>query len=570
MGAPAATPRSLAWAIAVLVLSAIVALWACDWSLPFPETRRIPATTVVPEQGQAFIAPIATIDAATHRASLRECRAERVEPLGFLLPALSESRVVYYLNGVLKLRFPSLAQRASCSPAGPADQAHDDIRKLGHGRYSVWRQTLYFSTTDGTDPRTNARFYELQVRPVVPHALRLPLAILAVALASWMLFAIASRIGPIREHRPGIVIAALMLVVLYAAAEAWLRYRIPFTSSQGQGRHDAVAGNLFMPGAEVHATNHAEYWVRAKANSLGFLDREPAIPKPPGTFRVLLLGDSFVEAVQVPLEKKVQVVLEGGLRKAYPSRAIDVVAMGYSGIGQSGEISFYEAYGKRLQPDLVIVLAVNNDFANNSAVLEAIRYGWHPRRPPVMFFDADLQSGSVGRVEIDPQWQEHMVHAPGADLVTDFAVRTTLLRRDPHLARLLAGWQPPQRGESFLNVEALFCTSSQLPVVRHADANTRHAFRHLAELGRRDGFKVLVVAAENVTTICQEMSHPADGLLRRLRAATDAADLELLDLYPAFAASGESWRFRLDRHWNEVGHARAAAAIARHLQAGMR
>ena len=40
---------------------------------------------------------------------------------------------------------------------------HDDIRKLGEGRYSVWDHFLYFSTSDNSDPSDNRRSYELSV-----------------------------------------------------------------------------------------------------------------------------------------------------------------------------------------------------------------------------------------------------------------------------------------------------------------------------------------------------------------------------------------------------------------------
>lgn len=40
---------------------------------------------------------------------------------------------------------------------------HDDIRKLGEGRYSVWGHSLYFSTSDNSDPSENGRDYELRV-----------------------------------------------------------------------------------------------------------------------------------------------------------------------------------------------------------------------------------------------------------------------------------------------------------------------------------------------------------------------------------------------------------------------
>ena len=41
---------------------------------------------------------------------------------------------------------------------------HDEIRKLGQGRYSHWYNTVYFATSDDTDPRTNGRTYTAEER----------------------------------------------------------------------------------------------------------------------------------------------------------------------------------------------------------------------------------------------------------------------------------------------------------------------------------------------------------------------------------------------------------------------
>lgn len=43
---------------------------------------------------------------------------------------------------------------------GPAHVAHEQIRRMGGGRYSFWNGSLYFSTSDGSDPNTNGRRYE--------------------------------------------------------------------------------------------------------------------------------------------------------------------------------------------------------------------------------------------------------------------------------------------------------------------------------------------------------------------------------------------------------------------------
>jgi hypothetical protein len=41
---------------------------------------------------------------------------------------------------------------------------HDDIRQKGQGRYALDRQWLFFSSSDGSDPRQNGRIYRLRRR----------------------------------------------------------------------------------------------------------------------------------------------------------------------------------------------------------------------------------------------------------------------------------------------------------------------------------------------------------------------------------------------------------------------
>ncbi|ASU34752.1 hypothetical protein MuYL_2865 [Mucilaginibacter xinganensis] len=41
----------------------------------------------------------------------------------------------------------------------PPHSVHDDIRNYGGGRFSHWGSTLYFSTSDNTNPITNGKQY---------------------------------------------------------------------------------------------------------------------------------------------------------------------------------------------------------------------------------------------------------------------------------------------------------------------------------------------------------------------------------------------------------------------------
>jgi hypothetical protein len=51
---------------------------------------------------------------------------------------------------------------------GPAHTMHENIRTKGGGLYSHWGKLLYFSSSDGSSPRTNERVYTIHYRPTLP------------------------------------------------------------------------------------------------------------------------------------------------------------------------------------------------------------------------------------------------------------------------------------------------------------------------------------------------------------------------------------------------------------------
>ncbi len=47
---------------------------------------------------------------------------------------------------------------------GTLEPAHDTIRQLGDGRFNSWQGTIWFSSSDNTDPRINGRVYGVRVK----------------------------------------------------------------------------------------------------------------------------------------------------------------------------------------------------------------------------------------------------------------------------------------------------------------------------------------------------------------------------------------------------------------------
>jgi hypothetical protein len=322
---------------------------------------------------------------------------------------------------------------------GPGFQEPDVIEKAGNGRYRVRDGLLFFSAPDNSSPTVNDRQYELVL---VDRAVRIvaKLARLGALALFGTLIVVSLAKRPVARRifvntAPGVVITLILLALIVGAYESYQRVNGRFAETVWPDRFDPVAGFIFEPNADVRWTNHLDFWAAERTNSLGFLDSEPIIPKPPDRFRVLLVGDSFVEAAQVHIVDTLQMILAAKLHDRLGKDNVDVVAFGYSGTGQANQLSFYEKYGKAVAPNLVILLLVANDFADNSPILEAVRHGWAPYRPPRLFFERD--GDSFRRISIDPDWESQKL--PGR-VPTDFYAD---LMKDPAIAPRLAGWGGP-------------------------------------------------------------------------------------------------------------------------------
>ena len=111
------------------------------------------------------------------------------------------------------------------------------------------------------------------------------------------------------------------------------------------------------------ATN--EYDVRFRSNLYGFKDIDHKLLKPTDTKRILLLGDSYVEAAGVSPESYMARVIE---KLAFKDGiSLEVISMGMSGWGQAHHLATYERLGKQFDPDIIISFFVNNDLWNNES-----------------------------------------------------------------------------------------------------------------------------------------------------------------------------------------------------------
>jgi len=105
----------------------------------------------------------------------------------------------------------------------------------------------------------------------------------------------------------------------------------------------------------------SEYGGVTQLNSDGFHDKERT-EKKEGVFRILVLGDSFIESTQTLLNQTVPSILESKLE----GRSYEVINRGVSSYTTTKHLKVLNVYGEMLSPDLVIVtFTVSNDLISN-------------------------------------------------------------------------------------------------------------------------------------------------------------------------------------------------------------
>ena len=123
---------------------------------------------------------------------------------------------------------------------------------------------------------------------------------------------------------------------------------------------DETAGTIAAP-----ATQAQEYLVTYRFNSMGFRGPDYAIPAPPGTYRILALGDSYTLGVGVHENDTFSKQLEHRLNKAgtggASARRFEVINAGVSGYSTREERRQYEVFGSKYAPQLVLINMVYND-----------------------------------------------------------------------------------------------------------------------------------------------------------------------------------------------------------------
>ncbi len=383
--------------------------------------------------------------------------------------------------------------------------------------------------------------------------------------------------------RRRVVLGRLLLMLLgclagLLLAEAALRLAGIGLGTDSAYQADPYCGVRHVPNYRGWHTREGRVWI--EINSHGWRDRERSVDKPPDTFRIAVLGDSYAEAFQVALDKTFWSVMEDGLaeRRRALGQRVEVLNFGVSGYGTAQELEALRHYVWAYQPDLILLqFFAANDVCNNSRRLDG-----HAGRPyytldgeRLVLDDSFLQDPERVRFQTSTWIQ-----------LKDFIVHHSRVAALIYESRHRRAVPIPADGtEPGLAMQAFRKPDSA--AWKDAWAVTDRLVLEMAREARSHGAEFVVLMAN-----CGIEVDPQDAARGRLEQALGVRDL----LYPErrLAALGAAHGFTVVRlaeamrrscrehqlyahgfantrpgtgHWNETGHRLAGELAAREVMA---
>lgn len=407
--------------------------------------------------------------------------------------------------------------------------------------------------------------------------------------------------GRVRKLLPKLFL--IILGFLFGALIAEIALRVAGYSYPEFYALDQVRGYGLAPGAQGWYRKEGRSYVRI--NSDGLRDQEHSTTKPPNTLRIALIGDSYPEALTVPLEQSFWSVMKTKLEQcdAAPGKAIEVINFGVSGYGTAQELLTLREKVWKYSPDVVMLaVTTNNDVLDNSRALKKVdEIPYFILRDNQLVLDNSFQSSRTFL------WRQSKINRLGRWLRNHSRVVQALTEGHRALKVMSASWRsrwsqpepvatpttsPDQKPNVSSNAEELgtdnlIYREPQTAIWNDAWQVTESLIKEMRDEVRVRGAKFLVVTLSNGPQVLPDPSHRealrkrfgASDLLypdNRIKALGERENIPVISLaadLQRFAEQKNVFLHGFDKnigngHWNVTGNRVAGELIAKKICEG--
>jgi hypothetical protein len=310
-------------------------------------------------------------------------------------------------------------------------------------------------------------------------------------------------------------------------------------------------------------------------NSLGFRGPEITYEKPADVYRIMLIGDSFIEAREVRYEDTVYAQLADLLADVHTpnGKRFEVFGIGATGWGTLQAYLYYHHEGYRFEPDLIIHFFIINDVADNHP-----QHFYQDRNIDFIVDQDHIQlivDGKAPEEQSISTGQRLLDALPPVFAHTNTAALIRRVIAPPRESVTLAGSLSQAHPQNYI-----FVRHPEIDGYPEGWRRTTHAYQIWAREANANNSKLMVVAVdisvERITEISTYYPDEQDNWVwdvdlpyTRLAEILNPIGVNLIltrDHYAQHALSAgkrpfDALFFPQDGHWNPEGH-RATAQLA--------
>jgi hypothetical protein len=301
---------------------------------------------------------------------------------------------------------------------------------------------------------------------------------------------------------------------------------------------------------------------RYQINANGWNSAHPRYESgaPAGKYRIAVVGDSYVEALQVNFGESLAEQLEGELGNG----RFEVYRFGISGAPLSQYLHILRREVAAYQPNLGVVILIHNDF-NES--YQYVRQG-------VIFASSFLKikiANHAVAAEMPPQPFQKRWHTV---LKERSATWRYLALRQQIRFQFLRDLVLEQNAEEAYQANITVSSLEGNRVDNELAAN--YVFREMKRWADERGIKLLLAMDGDRNAIYNNLNEAALGETGALslnalaKKAAQQNGIDFIDLHPVFkddfAQNHKMFNFEMDGHWNAYGHRVAANAIFHYIE----
>lgn len=288
--------------------------------------------------------------------------------------------------------------------------------------------------------------------------------------------------------------SSIIFFTFIGALEVLLRTTHLFGARISWSKPDTILGYRFTPGSRYWFNKENDHPITGRINNYGYRDREWSLRKPRNTYRIAVLGDSYVEALQVESDRTFLALTENQLNKNNRGTKVELMNFGRSDFTQTEELLVLKNDVVQFFPDMVLLFFYpGNDIRDVSreTAPNLVRPFYHVSENGELILDTSFTEMGQFKIRYFINWFQQ--HSALISLICNRYSLRLKQARFKNMSKAKGTNRLPNKIEDYLNL----CTANPDPIYSRNYRLNKILIEAMSTYCSEKGIRFMLVTLDN-------------------------------------------------------------------------